>query len=475
LTDNSHRFLAELVGGAVHASKLWRAEQISRLKTFIIGILEKKLLNITEDTYPLWMNCLRNAVKDMDPMRLQWLFDWLLSKCEAIDPEEFSLPKIFLFALTSTLIYNMSYQCHQLRLKVFNIALRLQSSRFTVYRCGCAIIMNSCLAFDIIQPWSRPGGEYMTWGAFFHRQITVLKPITEAEFVVNIDTDKNPLLKQADTVCRLIKWCWEMSYSYMFSTFPEIYAILPTLVVLEGLQKDEKCVKKAVSAIQVCALLQLKPSCFPALSSTLDQMSSAPAWRCRRLCLVFIQQLSLNNLFMLHFDTNLKQHISTTVMNLLKDGQVEVRDLAASTLCGLLHCGIVEVNSDLLKKFIRLSNKKLAPKPPSSNENKPTNGAITTDARAASLQDIIVRHAGVLGVSACVRAFPYEVPDWMPAALMNLNDHLHDPSPIEATVRNTFLEFKRTHHDNWQEHKKRFSEDQLQTLSEILVAPSYYV
>ena len=35
-------------------------------------------------------------------------------------------------------------------------------------------------------------------------------------------------------------------------------------------------------------------------------------------------------------------------------------------------------------------------------------------------------------------------------------------------------DFKRTHQDNWAEHKQAFTEDQLAVLTDLLVSPSYY-
>lgn len=46
--------------------------------------------------------------------------------------------------------------------------------------------------------------------------------------------------------------------------------------------------------------------------------------------------------------------------------------------------------------------------------------------------DLVRRHAGVLGLSACILSSPYDVPDWMPQILMELSDHLNDPQPIEV-------------------------------------------
>lgn len=46
--------------------------------------------------------------------------------------------------------------------------------------------------------------------------------------------------------------------------------------------------------------------------------------------------------------------------------------------------------------------------------------------------ELVKRHAGVLGLGACVLSSPYDVPTWMPQLLMNLSAHLNDPQPIEV-------------------------------------------
>lgn len=46
--------------------------------------------------------------------------------------------------------------------------------------------------------------------------------------------------------------------------------------------------------------------------------------------------------------------------------------------------------------------------------------------------DLVRRHAGVLGLSACILSSPYDVPTWMPQILMDLSAHLNDTQPIEV-------------------------------------------
>lgn len=74
---------------------------------------------------------------------------------------------------------------------------------------------------------------------------------------------------------------------------------------------------------------------------------------------------------------------------------------------------------------------------------------------------------------ALVKAFPYTIPSWMPPLLASLPRFLRLPASSDV-VKRLFADFKRTHADAWQEHRNRFSEEQLDAVNELLVGPSYY-
>ena len=126
-------------------------------------------------------------------------------------------------------------------------------------------------------------------------------------------------------------------------------------------------------------------------------------------------------------------------------------------------------------------------------------------------KNMVLRHSGVLGLCAFVNAYPYDIPEFIPDILMFLSGYIHEVQPIsvssksfgthfissevllyckwsilkfmnkvvvfinfQTTIKKTLQDFKRTHQDNWQDHKLKFSEDQLTVLTDILVSPSYY-
>ena len=84
------------------------------------------------------------------------------------------------------------------------------------------------------------------------------------------------------------------------------------------------------------------------------------------------------------------------------------------------------------------------------------------------------RHSGVLGLATLIYAFPFDIPKWMPRVLELLAPHINDPVPIQTTVKEVMANFRRTHQDTWHLDKEAFTPEQLDTLADLLVAPSYY-
>ena len=121
-----------------------------------------------------------------------------------------------------------------------------------------------------------------------------------------------------------------------------------------------------------------------------------------------------------------------------------------------------------------------------------------TGKMVTNMVNIIKRHGGVLGLCSIVNSCPYDVPNYLPDTVTYLCQYINDPVPIQvsayqvsnklicfvvnkvtfyfmkSSVRKCLSEFRRTHHDNWQEHKLSFNEGQLSILADILISPNYY-
>ena len=117
------------------------------------------------------------------------------------------------------------------------------------------------------------------------------------------------------------------------------------------------------------------------------------------------------------------------LLALLRDPHLEVREMAATTLAGVVRCSQRAHIRRLRAEFADMAATWL-----------PKRGTPGFDAA------LLRAHAGVLGATALVAAFPYEVPDWMPSLVLDtIAVHSDSPAPIAATVRRCAADFRRTY------------------------------
>ncbi|GBG77688.1 hypothetical protein CBR_g24134 [Chara braunii] len=161
------------------------------------------------------------------------------------------------------------------------------------------------------------------------------------------------------------------------------------------------------------------------------------------------------------------------VLTLLSDPQLEVREIAASTLAGLLKGADDDWPASVRSRCIEATSASQAAAK-GAKKIRMQSTTITT-LPATGPGSVPAKHGPVLGLSACVLSSPYDLPRWLPEVLMVLARSSHEKGPIGNTVMRTFGEFKRTHADTWMVHGKSFSEEQLEVLGNLTVSPSYFV
>ncbi len=179
------------------------------------------------------------------------------------------------------------------------------------------------------------------------------------------------------------------------------------------------------------------------LIDTLLQVSrsSVDSWRARLDSLPVLQVIYFQNLF--YLDEKLVASIVELLLELLSDKHLEVREMAATTLSGIVRCSQRRLIKTLKNKFTKIVTTTLVPR----------RGDPGYD------QQLLTLHSGILGASALLAAFPYEVPDWMPSLIVEtVAQHTDDPVPISTTVRKCAADFKRTHQDTWSEDQHKFGD-----------------
>jgi len=145
-------------------------------------------------------------------------------------------------------------------------------------------------------------------------------------------------------------------------------------------------------------------------------------------------------------------------LDCLGDENVEVREMAAKTLAGVIRCSQRQGILPLKDRFVQQA---------ASIRLPPRSDPTYSDA-------LRTLHGAILGVTSLIEAFPYAVEAWMPPLTEALASHSTDPPPIAATIRTCARQFQKTHQDTWHTDQLAFNEEELQALSTMLSGISYY-
>jgi proteasome activator subunit 4 len=264
----------------------------------------------------------------------------------------------------------------------------------------------------------------------------------------------------------IVCWSNEILTSYRTYTSKWLIKLFPEIISMQEIQ-EEDLQSSAKRIYQFYFPLFSFPPSFihEALSTMLQYLTKSSentSWYLKTSILPALQIAFFKNLHLLTKEAQ-SETLKAAVL-LLSDSRVEVRQLASVTLSGMVRCSQREVIQSIRdESMANLTAAKLPKKRPGA-ELPPNFAWMVTQ-----------RHGSVLALSALILAFPYEVPAWVPSALMCLARCSNDPSPINLEVSRTFSEFRRTHQDTWHEDRTKFTSEQLEELSDLLISPSYYV
>lgn len=460
--ESSQRCVCEVTAGLLRGSKLWSFSKVDSLWKLLCPLIRTALTNVTVETYTDWGTCIATACEGRDPRKLHWLFEMLMESPLSGEGGSFRDASL-LYVLQGGLAqqqWRVSELLH--RLLVYLEPKLTQVYKNVRERIGS--VLTYIFMMDVALPGTRPTASPHV-AEFVGRVLRRLKPLTsEAEIHNHVHEENTQETDERTQAVKLLKTVlkWLMVSAGRTFTTPvqQQLQLLPLLFKIAPVEIDENYDEMKQDARTCLSLMSqglLYPEHIPLVLAALEEMASSRSWHARFSVLTYLQIMVFYNLFTLLSLPAQVLRIRTLVIQLLLDEQLEVRDMAATTLSGLLQCHFFPLDSTLQTELQTLSQ---TPLPRARGE--------------LASSDLMRRHAGVLGLSACILSSPYDVPHWMPQILMDLSDHLNDPQPIEMTVKKTLSEFRRTHHDNWQEHRQGFTDNQLLVLTDLLVSPCYY-
>jgi proteasome activator subunit 4 len=167
------------------------------------------------------------------------------------------------------------------------------------------------------------------------------------------------------------------------------------------------------------------------------------SWHQRLRTLINMQVIYFRRIFLIKPEQ--QEALFAAVADMLEDTQHEVRSGAATTLSGMIRCSPVALRNNILSSLkVKFMNS--LKKNPMPQKQPGTSTPINNN------QQVIRRHAAVLGLGALVTAFPYVTPppEWMPEILALLASRAaHDAGAIGKTVKTILADFKKTRQDTW--------------------------
>lgn len=173
---------------------------------------------------------------------------------------------------------------------------------------------------------------------------------------------------------------------------------------------------------------------------------SSISWHQRLRILINMQTIYFRRVFLIKPEQ--QKALFEAVADMLEDTQHEVRSGAAATLSGMIRCSPVALRNNILSSLQRKFTEALRKNP----MPKKRAGSTGTSTPLNSNQQVIRRHAAVLGLGALVTAFPYMTPPpvWMPEVLALLASRAaNDAGAVGKTVKTILADFKKTRQDTW--------------------------
>jgi hypothetical protein len=225
-----------------------------------------------------------------------------------------------------------------------------------------------------------------------------------------------------------------------------------------------------LSAIGSCQITYSKND-IEGVLSTLSELSKHSTWQIRQAVAHFLRCFHGCHKFI--FSEVEMNETARVVTNLLSDDRREVSSAAMAALTGILAVTSSLSVSRLVNGQVEVARRSIGKK-----KKKGIEAPLDDSKREKEKKRLKNQQSSVFFLCAVVLSRPYDTPPFVPVALEALSKHSYEsraPLTVRETVKKCFSEFKRTHMtDNWELHRKKFTQEQLEALEDVVSTPHYY-
>ncbi|GAA94209.1 uncharacterized protein L969DRAFT_375946 [Mixia osmundae IAM 14324] len=476
-TSDRHqqRAAAELLSGIIRGSKHWPMTLQDALWSWVTPLLPIIFARIAPDTQTMWEMFVEYILDGRDPRRNLPLVSYITSL--DIDKESYQAfdqakAQFLVGSTMSTLSWHFTpwsakyldqywdsidSDFNELRMAVAENLMELSELRLHPSFLTIKGLLDACeettssarLLLDVDEDYSA-------------RIETVKRQLASYHAIRQPSVSGSQIYDRASST--ILNWIYTGANGYRVTMMYPFLTLLPEIFRMEEILDNATLQDLAKNVLATLAALPF-PShlVYQLMTDLLSLMRITSSWRVRLNILSVMQVFYFHNIFLLGDDQI--NELLDYLCDLLQDAHIEVREAAAVTLSGVVRCSQRSALLRLKERFTRMAMETKIPRRRNSEGKEHTVYA----------QRLITAHAGVLGAASLIAAWPYDIPKWLPDLLVGvMSKHNASPVPVSTTVKKCLADFKKTHQDSWQEDQKKFTEDQLNDLNDLLIGSSYY-
>ncbi|CAH7687375.1 hypothetical protein PPACK8108_LOCUS22155 [Phakopsora pachyrhizi] len=472
---HKQRAAAEIIAGVIRATKHWPLARQAVVWEWFQARLKEIYDAMRPEGLPCWLMCIEYILQERDPRRNQPLIDFILALETDGYSSTFAASKAHQFV--GTVIKALSWTIAEPYLKrLSDVYWGAIDNDYLEVRTCISLNLRSLaehqthLSFPDAKSFLRACQNNGEEDKPLIADCTIIRSGVEPLLHKLQQTRQIRLPAQHGNqeydkcAMTVLMWIWSSLTDFQAAA---IHPFLPG-IIRELFYMHEMIDNQELSRLSNAVMLSLAWMPWPggmvdSILVALLRLSQASSWKIRLDVLKILRVFFFHQLFMLSRPQ--VEEILEFLCIHLEDTNAEVREAAAVTLSGIVHCS---ERTSILKLKNRFT-KTLQETP------VPRHRFVEGVEQPTYLATLVKIHAAVLGSSSLVNAFPYDVPSWVPEVLIkNICSHMSSPATISTTARNTLTVFKKTHQDTWVEGQKMFSEEDLATLNDCLVGSSYY-
>uniref|UniRef100_A0AAY5KGG3 Proteasome activator Blm10 mid region domain-containing protein n=1 Tax=Esox lucius TaxID=8010 RepID=A0AAY5KGG3_ESOLU len=367
--ESKQRCVAEITSGLIRGSKHWSYQKVESLWEFLCPLIRTALNNITVETYADWGTCIATACESRDPRKLHWLFEMLMES--PVNGEGGSFVDACRLYVLQGGLAQQEWRVPELLHRLLQYLEPKLTQVYKNVRERIGSVLTYIFMIDVNLPYTRPTASPRI-KEFTERVMLRLKPLMEGdEEIQNHVVEENEVGEQDERTQAIkllktvLKWLMASAGRSFSTAVPEQLQLLPLLFKIAPVENDDsydELKRDAKTCLSLMSQGLLYTEQIPQVLLALRVIAGSGSWHARYTVLTYLQIMVFYNLFTFMSDQRAVDDVRALVIRLLEDEQLEVREMAATTLSGFLQCNFLSMDAAMQSHFEALCKTRLPKK-----------------------------------------------------------------------------------------------------------------